>query len=184
MTAAVAISQLVDFLVRCDAEHLVYLPRVGWLTTKRYIAYLGRDRDGKPIPAPGQRHLVDFVRDPALRDELQTGAVSSRKFDDEGARYFDALHPDAQYEPPGTYEAEPAVIHRFEWADALAAEIRSALLAARPWEHPSVGRFEVVERSGRPGVDPDTGAAIVIPARPVVRFAESAAMKARLVGKW
>ena len=64
--------------------------------------------------------------------------------------------------------------------DAIAGAIRARLADGREAEVAGLGTFEIVEKPGRPGRDPDTGAPIHVPSRRIVRFVPSPQLKQRL----
>jgi hypothetical protein len=45
-----------DLLVTCATDEHLYLPALGWMTTRRYHAYQGRSpRTGEPVQVPSRR---------------------------------------------------------------------------------------------------------------------------------
>ena len=95
-----------DFLVAGGDEALLYLPGVGWLTTRRYQVYQGPGA-GTGAPAPSKR-LPFLSADPALTGALNGLPPSGRTFADERARYLDAIHP-LGYCPEGDVIADACV---------------------------------------------------------------------------
>ena len=87
------------------------------------------------------------------------------------------LHPGAK-----DRGQERFTIQRPPWADLLAATILRHLVAEGRVEVDRLGLFEIVEKPGRPGANPDTGERIQIPARKVVRFSAAPELKRRVSG--
>jgi nucleoid DNA-binding protein len=172
-------AKLADFLVNCHDEEYLYLPGVGWLTVKRYAAYTGRSpRTGEALAVPKKR-IPFFNADPELLRGLDGIPTANNTFANEFERYFDALHPehDAHADPE---LQESFTVVRFQWSDEIANEIRRELVASGSAEVPILGVFEVVQKPARPGVNPDSGEAIQVPPRTIVRLTTSPQMRAVL----
>ena len=153
MTAASSVRDSIDelalFLERCEDEAYAELDDIGWLTTKR----------------AGVRPMVFFING-AFALELQgEDRPSWLDSTDPTERLFRALHPDPE---PDLVDDLRAV--RLPLTELLAAHIRSALIGEGAAELPGLGRFEIFERPGRPGVNPVTGDSITIPPRRSIRF--------------
>jgi DNA-binding protein HU-beta len=175
---AVDIEKLVSFLVACGRDQWLYLPGVGWLTAKRYKPYVGRQLQAS---GPSTEKVLPFFNsDPELKRALNGLPPSGKSFPDEFARYFNALHPDLEDPSADPTLEESFTVERFPWLEKVSDEIRQAVIADGCAEVPGFGTFEVVEKAGRPGVNPDTGEDIRIPPRRLVRFKASDELKKRL----
>jgi nucleoid DNA-binding protein len=172
-------AKLADFLASFHDDEYLYLPGVGWLTVKRYAAYEGSSpRSGEALNVPKKR-IPFFNADPELLRALDGVPTENKTFANELDRYFDALHPahDAHADPE---LHESFTVVRFQWSDEIANEIRRELVASGRAEVPILGVFEVVEKPGRPGVNPDNGEPILVPPRKIVRLTTSPEMRAIL----
>lgn len=174
----VHIANVVSFLAACGRDEWLYLPGVGWFTANRYKPYVARDRQASAAPA--EQVLPFFNADPELDRALNGVPTTGKSFPDERARYFHALHPDLDDPSADPTLEESLTVQRFPWAEAMSDEIRRAIIADGCAEVPGFGTFEVVEKAGRPGVNPDTGEDIRIPPRRFVRFRASNELKKRL----
>jgi nucleoid DNA-binding protein len=166
-----AVHLVIAFLVASVDDRPIRLVGVGSLGVRRYHAYSGRNpRTGEPVAVAAKR-LPWFQVDATLVRELNglpaedLAATSNERGED----------LDGDERAP----AEPAPVHLPE-TDALAAEIRGALLSRGEIEVPELGTFAVVEKPGRPGVNPITGEPIVIAARKIVSFVKAPTVAARL----
>jgi DNA-binding protein HU-beta len=165
-----------ELLVGCADGDVLYLAGVGWLSTRHYAAYQGRSpQTGDPVPVPSKR-LPFLSADPALTRALNGLPPPPGSFADERARYLDAMRPDGDEDPV----AASLTVARPRWLDPLGEAIRRHLVEEGRAEVSAIGTFEVVEKPGRAGYDPDTGERIQIPARRVLRFRASPALKHRL----
>jgi integration host factor subunit alpha len=165
-----------DFLAACAKDEWLYLPGVGWLTTIRYLPYQGHDpRTGVAVSVPA-KHSPFFRPDPELLGTLNGLPPSGRSFSDEHARYLHASHPEDDQDPG----EESFMVRRPPWVEPVAAAIRRHLAEGTHVEVSAIGRFEVVEKPGRPGRNPDTGEPIRIPPRRIVRFSASLQLEQRL----
>lgn len=154
-----------------DAQ--VVLPGVGWLTLKTYRPYEREPRAGAPAPI---KRLPFFIVDGELIRALVGLPPSGASFADERTRYLRNIRPDeTEYD-----DEDPATVTRTPGAEIIADSIRARLCAGEAAEIPGLGVFAVAQLPSRRGADPNTGQAITIPARPIVRFEVAEALKARL----
>lgn len=155
--------RVVSFLVACGESEELVLRGVGRLSMRHYQAYDGRNpRTGEPTRVPAKK-LAFFRVDPTLLCTLNGD---------------DAADGD---EAPEEEAEEGASLVRAPFADALGDAIRARLLAGETAVAiDALGTFSVVEKRGRPGVNPDTGEPITIPPRRIVRFASAESLVSRL----
>jgi nucleoid DNA-binding protein len=137
-----AIEELVAFLATCAEDQWAYLAGVGWLTRRRYKVYAGRvPRTGVLVDA-GDGYLPFFLPDPELSLALDGLSSSNESFPDERARLHRARGSDDD-------ERESFEIRRFDRADAIAEQIRHALVERGIVDVEGLGRFEVVTKPSR-----------------------------------
>jgi nucleoid DNA-binding protein len=170
------VQEILGFLERCKNDELLYLPNVGWLEVRNYKPYQGRDHAaGRPIPVPAKR-LPMMGFDPELVRAVNGLPLTGATYPNEFMRRYRALHP---YENDSE---ESFVVQRLPSLEGFAADLHAKLAAHETVRVPGLGVFEVVDKNGRPGVNPDTGAAIWVPARKFVRFKSEVALRQRLNG--
>jgi nucleoid DNA-binding protein len=173
-----AVERIGDWLAAGARDVWLYLPGVGWLTAKRYRIY-------DPTRLPGEVALLPekvrpfFTPDPDLRRGVNGLPPESKSFADERARYLDAIHPDDEE----AAVEETCTVERPPWVEAIADEVRVRLAGGEDAEVAGLGAFEIVDRPGRPGRDPDTGTPIQVPPRRIVRFVPSAELERRISGR-
>jgi nucleoid DNA-binding protein len=173
-----ALDAFLQALSTSPRDRWVVLPGVGWLTVKHYKAYEGRNpRTGADILVPEKR-LPYFTSDPELDRALAGLPPSDLAIPDDRTRYLRAIRPDGdEYED----DEDPTTMTRTPGAETIADQIRSRLCAGEAADIPGLGVFDIIEKPSRPGVNPETGEKIVIPARRIVRFIAAEALEARLI---
>ena len=183
--AVEALLHAVSTLVR---DGCVVLPGVGWLTVHRYTAYEGRDpRTGDPISVPNGC-VAFFKVDPELHRALVGLGPTDVSLADERARYLHAIRQDLNgddldeedLKKDDDGEEDPTTVIRTPGAEIIAGTIRGRLCAGQPAEIRGLGIFDVLEKPSRRGANPETGDAITVPARRIVRFRVAETLKARL----